>query len=299
VRVSILGTGAMGGAMARRLHGAGHDVAVWNRSRQRAEDLAAEVGGMQVAGSPAAAVAGAEVVISMLADREAVEQVFLGPEGAAEASPDRAVFLEMSTVEPEVSQSLAPRLRERGGDLLDAPVSGSVPAVEQGSLMIMAGGEERSLERARPVLDTLAKRVIHLGPVGAGAAMKLAVNAVVHGLNEALAEGLVLAEAAGIERSLAYEVFASSAAGAPFVQYKRQAYEQPEDAPVAFRLALVRKDLELILDFSERLGVPLPQGRANLGVVEAAAGTYGDRDMSAIAQHLRAAIPAPGKERQA
>ncbi len=287
MRVAVLGTGAMGGAMARRLHDAGHDVTVWNRTRARAAGLVEAVPALTLADTPAAATADADVVITMLSDGPAVEAVVLGADGLLEGIGEGSVVLEMSTVEPERSQGLAPLLRERGSDLLDAPVSGSVPIVERGALTIMVGGEERSLERARPVFDALAARVVRMGPVGTGAAMKLAVNAVIHGLNQALAEGLVLAEAAGIDRSLAYEVIASGAAGAPFVDYKRGAYTDPDRAAVAFRLTLVHKDLELILDLADRLGVPMPQGRTNRDVAAAAAVTHGERDMSALAVHLR------------
>jgi 3-hydroxyisobutyrate dehydrogenase-like beta-hydroxyacid dehydrogenase len=130
--------------------------------------------------------------------------------------------------------------------------------------------------------------VFHVGPVGSGATIKLAVNAVIYGLCEALAEGLVLAERAGVERTTAYEIFASSAVAAPFVHYRRQEFERPGEPPVAFRLALAKKDLDLILELSERLQSPMPQAAANIGVLEAAmSGGYADHDVSAVAEYLR------------
>ncbi len=295
MKVAVLGLGAMGSAMAGTLSRAGHSVTVWNRGKARL-DAVRDAFDVDVADSPAAAVSVCDVAISMLADRVAVEEVFLAAGGVLEGAHERLVACEMSTVEPEVSQSLADRMATTGADLLDTPVSGSVTLMEQGALTIMVGGRAETLSRARPVLEALSSRIFHMGDVGSGAAMKLAVNAIVHGLNQALSEGLVLAEAAGIPRALAYEVFDSSAAGAPFVHYKKAAFENPDEASVAFRLALVQKDIELILAFGQRLGVPLTQMAANLDVVNAAVPQFGDRDMSVLAQYLRLATSHTSKE---
>jgi 3-hydroxyisobutyrate dehydrogenase-like beta-hydroxyacid dehydrogenase len=287
MRVAVLGAGSMGGAMVRRLTSSGFETMVWNRTPSRAERLCDETGALWAASPAEAAVS--DVVITTLADRVAVESVFLQQGGLLDGSRSGLVVCEMSTVEPQVSQQLAPQVRERGGDLIDAPVSGSVALVEQGGLTIMAGGRSASIDRARPVLAALSTRIFELGPVGTGAAMKLAVNTVVHGINQALSEALVMAEAAGVRRALAYDVFESSAAGAPFVKYKRAAFEDPDGAPVAFRLRLVQKDLELILDFARSLGVEATQAEANLAVVNAAVATFAERDMSALAEYLRRA----------
>jgi 3-hydroxyisobutyrate dehydrogenase/2-hydroxy-3-oxopropionate reductase len=167
-------------------------------------------------------------------------------------------------------------------------VSGSVPVVERGELMFMVGGDPEALERVRPVLDGLAATVLHLGALGSGAIMKLAVNDIVHALNQALSEALVLAERAGVERSKAYDVFAASAIAAPFVQYKRTAYENPDTTPVAFALDLVAKDLELIDALASSVDARMPQLATNRRVVaEALAAGLGDRDLSALAELLR------------
>jgi 3-hydroxyisobutyrate dehydrogenase-like beta-hydroxyacid dehydrogenase len=270
--------------MVGTLRRAGFDVAVWNRSVAKAERVA-EATGATVAPTPPAAVGDADLVLSSLADDAAVEAVF---EEAVEGLHDPQVVLEMSTIAPATTRRVAERVTERGAGYLDAPVSGSVSLVEAGQLTIMVGGEEATIERARPVLEALSAKLLHVGPVGAGATMKLAVNALVHGLNLALAEALVLAERAGVERTTAYEVFASGAAAAPFVLYKRAAYERPDETPVAFSLDLVAKDLELILDLAREVGAPMPQGTVNLDEVRAAieAG-LGERDLSALAVHLR------------
>jgi 3-hydroxyisobutyrate dehydrogenase/2-hydroxy-3-oxopropionate reductase len=130
---------------------------------------------------------------------------------ALEGFHDGQVVLEMSTIAPETVRAIEPSVRARGATLLDAPVSGSVPVVERGELLIMAGGDAEALDRARPVLEAMSSKIIHAGALGPGATMKLAVNALVHGLNAALSESLVLAERAGVDRTAAYEVFASGA----------------------------------------------------------------------------------------
>jgi 3-hydroxyisobutyrate dehydrogenase-like beta-hydroxyacid dehydrogenase len=285
-RVAVLGTGRMGAAMARRLRGAGFELALYNRTRSRAEEVAGPIGAT-VAGSPGEAADGADAVISSLADATAVTGVLEGPDGAIAGLAPDAVLLETSTVEPAVVRSLDPAVQERGAHLLDAPVSGSVPAVDAGELMVMVGGEAGALERARPVLEPLSARIIHVGALGTGATVKLAVNGVIHALNVALSEALVLAERAGIAREAMYEVLASSAAAAPFVHYKRAAFERPDETPVAFRLALVEKDLDLLTALAEDLGAPVGQALATRRIAAAAAAELGDHDMAAVARYLR------------
>ncbi|HEX5902192.1 MAG TPA: NAD(P)-dependent oxidoreductase [Actinomycetota bacterium] len=282
--VGLLGAGRMGGAMVRTLRGAGFDVVVWNREAAKAHALA-DSHGAKVAGTASEAAAAADVAITSLADDAAVEAVYAD---AAEGFHPGQVVLEMSTIAPETVRAVEPLVRERGATLLDSPVSGSVPVVERGELLIMVGGDADALERARPVLEALSKKIVHVGELGTGAATKLAVNALVHGLAVALSESLVLAEKAGVDRSTAYEVFASGAAGAPFVQYKRPAFERPDETPVAFTLDLVEKDLDLILELAERVGAPMPQAVQNREEIRAAlaAGMSGN-DMSALAAYLR------------
>jgi 3-hydroxyisobutyrate dehydrogenase-like beta-hydroxyacid dehydrogenase len=199
----------------------------------------------------------------------------------------------MSTIAPRTVREIAPLVGARGAALLDAPVSGSVPLVEAGTLLIMVGGDAAALERARPVLEAMSKKVVHVGGLGAGATTKLAVNALIHGIGVALSESLVLAERAGIERSTAYEVFASGAAASPFVLYKRPAFEHPDETPVAFSLDLVAKDLDLILELAREAGAPMPQAESNRAAIgRAVAAGLGSADMSALARHLRAVAEA-------
>jgi 3-hydroxyisobutyrate dehydrogenase-like beta-hydroxyacid dehydrogenase len=287
MRVAVVGTGRMGAAMVGRIAAAGHDVVVQNRTRARADVVAARHG-LQAVDLPREAAAGAEVVVVSLADDAAVRAAYGGADGIVAGLGPGAVVADASTVDPATVQALASHVARAGATLVDTPVSGSVSTVEAGELLVMAGGDGAALDRVRPVLDSFARRVLHLGPLGAGATMKLAVNSVVHALNEALAEALVLAEKAGVDRSAAYEVFASSAVAAPFVLYKRAAYEKPDEAPVAFALDLVAKDLDLVADLARRVGADMPQLAANRDVVERArrAG-LGSSDLSALAELLR------------
>ena len=286
-RVAVLGAGNMAGAMVGTLRRAGFDVVVWNRTSDRAEELA-EVHGATTASSAASAVAEGDVVLSSLADDEAVLATYLGDEGAAiGAGPDQVV-LEMSTIAPATVLRVGEAVGSRGAAFLDAPVSGSVPTVEKGELTIMAGGDAAGLERARPVLDALAAKVFHVGTLGAGATVKLAVNALIHAIDVGLSEALVLAEKAGVDRSAAYDVFAGGAAAAPFVLYKRPAFEDPEDAPLTFTLDLMAKDLDLILSLGHEVGASMGQAERNREVVERAlVAGFSGRDLSAVAEYLR------------
>jgi 3-hydroxyisobutyrate dehydrogenase-like beta-hydroxyacid dehydrogenase len=272
--------------MARALRAAGHELVIWNRTPAAAERLAAEVGGATAA-RPADVAAVADASVSMLADGPAVDAVFGGPDGLVAGARAGSVLIDCSTVPPDTLRRHESAIRARGAGVLDAPVSGSVALAAAGTLTLMVGGEPDDVRRARPVLDALGATVFHLGPLGSGAAMKLAVNTVIFGLNGALAEGLVLAEAAGIDRSAAYDVLAASAVGAPYVGYKRAAFLEPEATPVAFALDLAAKDLRLIDELAASVGLELPQAATNLAVIEAATTSVGgERDFSTVATHL-------------
>ncbi len=283
----MVGTGRMGAAMAARLRRAGVEVTVFNRTRQRAVDLADRCGAA-VADTARAATAAVPVVLVSLADDRAVDEAYAGPDGIAAGVGPGTVVVDTSTVDPRTALRVGNLVRDHGGAHLDAPVSGSVPSVERGELTVLAGGDPGDLDRARPVLDHLATGILHMGPAGTGATMKLAVNAVVHALNQAVSEALVLAEAAGIARATAYDALTASAVAAPFVHYKRTAYEHPESTAVAFTLDLVAKDLDLLLGLADRVGLTMSQAGNNRAAVAAALRDgFRGRDLSAMAEHLR------------
>ena len=292
-RVAVVGTGRMGSAMARALVRGGAEVILHNRSHGRAAALADELGAV-LADTPADAAAGADVAITMLADGPAVHATWGGADGLVAGAHSGGVLVDCSTVPPDTLSTYEPSVRERGSGILDAPVSGSTKLAEAGQLTVMAGGRTEDLERARAALDLIARQITHVGPLGNGAALKLAVNALIFALNNSVSEALVLAERAGLDRALAYDVFASSAAGAPYIGYKREAFVDAEGAPVAFSLDLAEKDLRLIGELADRLGVPMPQSDVNRQIIgEASARLGGSRDMSAVAVHLRDRVGEP------
>jgi 3-hydroxyisobutyrate dehydrogenase-like beta-hydroxyacid dehydrogenase len=287
--VAIVGTGRMGSAMAHAQRTAGNFVVLQNRTRARADGLAAELGdGVRVVDTPAEAIAAADMAISMLADDDAVLAAWSGANGLLAGARAGTVLVDCSTVRPDVIRSLESDARSRGAGILDAPVSGSTALARNGQLTLMVGGRAEDVERARSGLDPLAKAITLIGPLGSGAAMKLAVNTVIYGLNQAVAEGLVLAEGAGIDRAIAYDVMANSAVGAPYLGYKRAAFLDPDGTPTAFALELAGKDLRLIRDLAASLGVDLPQAELNLAVIRDAStgGREGD-DFSTVAVELR------------
>lgn len=285
--VGLLGVGRMGSAMGRAIRAAGHDLVLWNRSAEPAERLATELGGRAV-GRPRDVAAAAGICITMLADGPAVDAVFGGPDGLIAGAGPANVLVDCSTVPPATIRGHEAAARAAGAGILDAPVSGSVGLAEGGKLTLMIGGESADLERARPILDAIGGTIFHLGRLGTGAAMKLAVNTVIFGLNQAVAEAIVLAERAGVPPDLAYDVIAASAAGAPFVGYKRAAFLDPDGTPVAFALDLAAKDLGLIAELAAALDLRLPQAEVDLDVIRAAsADGRGGRDFSTVADQLR------------
>lgn len=285
--VAVIGLGRMGRAMAERLHSQGADVVVWNRTVETAQQLAAATG-VRAASTAREAAAAADLVIQSLADDAAVLGAAAGPDGVVAGLRAGTILVDTSTVDPGTIAELSAMVAPTGASLLDAPVSGSVPAVAAGTLMIMVGGDAAALDRARGVLALIGDRVFHLGPSGAGAAMKLAVNGVVHALNIGLSEALVMAERCAVDRSTAWDVLMASVAGAPFVAYKRAAFLDPEGTAPAFSLDLVAKDLRLIADLAERMQVDAVQVRTNATIAaQACEDGHGARDMSYLAEALR------------
>jgi len=287
MRVAVVGVGRMGAAMVGRLRGAGLSTVVFNRTRDKA-DVLARTHGASVVATAREAAEHTDVVLVSLADDAAVLDTYHGDGGLLAGLRPGAVVCDTSTVDPATVRELASPVAMRAATLLDTPVSGSVHLVERGELTVMAGGDKAALDRARPVLEHLAKTIVHCGEVGAGATMKLVVNSAVHSLNVALCEAVVLAERAGLAGETTYDVLEASAVGAPFVKYKRAAFLHPDGTPVAFSLDLVAKDQDLIDRLAKRVGARMDQAEANRRLVaDALAAGLGGRDLSALAQLLR------------
>jgi 3-hydroxyisobutyrate dehydrogenase-like beta-hydroxyacid dehydrogenase len=286
LRVGFAGLGRMGTPMARRVLEAGFPLTVWNRSPERLEALTSL--GARAADTPRALAEGAEIVITMVADADALRAVLHGDDGMLAGVGPGSIVIDTSTIGPAAAIELSEAVTRHGAQWIDAPVSGSTVLAENGQLTLMIGGERAAIDRAEPVLETLSQKRFHLGDAGAGAAMKLAVNSVVAVLNEAVAEGLVLAERAGISPEDAYDVLAGGAVAAPLVAYKRDAFLRPDETPVAFTVDLMRKDLRLALELADRLGLDLAAVRAADEVLHRASRRgFAAGDFARVAQVIR------------
>jgi 3-hydroxyisobutyrate dehydrogenase/2-hydroxy-3-oxopropionate reductase len=270
MRVALIGLGRMGRPMAAALVRAGFPLTVYNRTRRELADA-------EIASSPTEAAARADVLITMVSDAAAAREVLGGIDRPG------LIVCEMSTIGPAAARELAAQLAARDIAMLDAPVSGSVVTAEAGSLTVIAGGPRDAFERVQPVLAAFSTRRLWLGPSGAGAAMKLALNGMIAASAQMIAEALAVAERSGIARGDAYEAIAASAVGSPFVAYKRDAFLD-EATPPAFSLELMRKDLALVLEQGVRVELFAAADRA---MARAQQLLGGDADIAAVAAALR------------
>jgi 3-hydroxyisobutyrate dehydrogenase len=285
MRVAVLGTGIMGAPMARNLLRAGHEVAVWNRTIQRAEPLADD--GARVADTPVDAVRDAEVVLTMLTDGAAVEEV-LADEGALGALPEGCVWIQVSTVGVEACERLASLAAEAGVAFVDAPVMGTKAPAESGQLIVLASGPDEVRERCEPVFDAIGSVTRWLGPAGAGTRFKLVVNSWVVLLNSAIAETLTVARGLGIPPDQVLETFKGGPLDNAYAQMKGRLMIDSAFDP-SFPLKHARKDAQLVLAAASR---DLPLVAAAVEQMEhAEALGYGDEDMAATICGL-AEVPA-------
>jgi 3-hydroxyisobutyrate dehydrogenase-like beta-hydroxyacid dehydrogenase len=286
VVVGFAGLGAMGSRMARNIGRAKFPLVLYNRTHSKAEDLAGELHA-QVARAPSELGSRCDIILTMVSDANALRDLYFGDAGIAERLRPGTICVDMSTVGPAAVRDLAARLGATGAFVLDAPVSGSIALASSAQLTIMVGGAVEQFERALPVLQSMAKHVFHLGPLGAGATMKLAVNTVVYGLNQALAEGLLLAQRAGVDFRSAYDVLETSAVAAPYVHYRRDSFLNPDQTEVGLPLRLAEKDLQLIQHLAQEVKAKMPQVQTNLGSVSSAVQNgKGERDVSGVLEFL-------------
>ena len=271
--VAVLGTGRMGGAIARRLAASGFDVTVWDRTTAKAKAL--NVG--RVAPTPAEAVRGADIAISSLTNAAAVRDVYIGRRGAFGAS-DVSLFVEMSTAGPGSVEELSREARTRGLRLLEAPVLGSVPAVESGTLAVLIGGSTQDLEQARPVLERLGE-IHHVGGVGSAARLKLVANTMLGITSAAAAELLAAGTAAGLDRE---QVFWALVRFAPALKAREAGFMRNQHEPTMFAIHDLVKDLGLALEMYERANAAVPLTRETRALFEETASDSNDLDISAI-----------------
>lgn len=278
----------MGAGMARRLLGGGFPLTVWNRSPAKAAPLAAE--GAHLAASPREAAAGAAIVISMVADDAASRGVWLGESGALAGAARGSVLIESSTLTVGWILELTQAAVARGGEFLDAPVTGSRNQAAAGELNFLVGGPAATLEKARPALAVMSRSITHLGPAGSGALIKLINNFVCGVQIGALAEALALIEKSGLDRAPALAVLTGGAPGSPLVKSIAARMTAPDYTP-NFLLRLMAKDLGYAIQEAGERHLPLATATAALGLFQQAIATgHGDEDMSAVVEPLRKKI---------
>ncbi|HZG68502.1 MAG TPA: NAD(P)-dependent oxidoreductase [Herpetosiphonaceae bacterium] len=254
-RIGFIGLGIMGGGMARNLLRAGFPLQVWNRTRSRTEPLVAE--GATAADNPAALAAANDIIITCVSDTPDVEAVILGEEGVIAGVRPGALVIDMSTISPQATVAIGDRLAERDVHMLDAPVSGGSEGAARGTLSIMVGGDEPDVARARPVFEAMGKTITHVGARGSGQTVKLVNQILVVGNTLAMCEALLLAQAGGVDLQKAYEAVSPGAAGS-WMFTNRAPQILRRDWKPGFTINLQQKDVRLVLQTADELGVPLP-----------------------------------------
>jgi 2-hydroxy-3-oxopropionate reductase len=279
-KIGFIGLGVMGRPMAQNLMEAGYELVLYNRTLEKAEEIAGD--GSTVAESPREAAESCDLIVLMLPDSPQVEEVVEGEDGVLEGLKEGALIVDMSTISPVVTRELAEKLEERGATMLDAPVSGGEPGAQQGTLAIMVGGSEEDFERARPLLEVMGDTITHVGPTGAGQTAKAANQIVVAVTLEGISEALVLASKAGVAPGKILEAISGGLAGSNVMEAKKENFLEHDFEP-GFRVDLHHKDLGIALATGREYGVSLPV----TAIVDQMLETLktkgrGDRDHSAI-----------------
>jgi len=253
--LGFVGLGTMGGQMVSRLLSKGHSVTGYNRTRSKAQWLIDK--GMRWADSPRAVTVAADVTFAMVTNSAALSAIMEGPDGLLAGLTAGKIFSDISTVSPAISRSYAAKVREKGADMLDSPVSGSVITLQEGKLSVMVAGRRESFDRIKPILQDIGPKVTYVGDNGLALVLKIAVNLNLATQMMAFSEGVLLAEKSGIARETAVEVFTHSAVASPMIQYRGPfVLQQPEEA--WFDVNMMQKDMLLAMDLGRQLDVPLP-----------------------------------------
>jgi 3-hydroxyisobutyrate dehydrogenase-like beta-hydroxyacid dehydrogenase len=253
--LGFVGLGVMGSEMVNRLLSKGHTVTGYNRTKSKAEWLMQK--GMKWGDSPRAVAAAADVVFSMVTNSEALRAIVEGPDGILAGLGAGKVHIDMSTVSPAFSRTIAAKVREKGSDMVDAPVSGSVITLQEGKLSVMVGGSKETFERVKPLLYDIGPKVTHVGDNGLALVMKIGTNLSLAVQMLAFCEGVLLAEKSGIQREVAVDVLTHSVIASPMVQYRGPfVLKMPEEA--WFNVNMMQKDMLLALELGRQLDVPMP-----------------------------------------
>jgi len=285
MRIGVAGLGKMGSAIAQRLMEVGHDLTVWNRSPDKVRPVANA--GAAVAGSPAEVARNAETVITILTDAAAIDAVYGGPAGLLAADVSGKLFIEMSTVAPATETALAEKVRAKGAALVECPVGGTTGPARQGKLIGLMGGEPADVERARPILEQLCRRLEHCGPAGAGAVMKLTINMPLMVYWQALGEALALCRPLALDPARLMELLADTSGGPNVLKARGPAVaamlKGSDGGPVTFDIDSAVKDLRTMLAEGKRRGLELPLVERTLSCYEEAKGKVsGAAEVSAV-----------------
>lgn len=285
--LGFIGLGLMGSRIVKRLLAAGHQVSGYNRTREKAESLIQA--GMQWKDTPREVAQSADITLSMVTDSAALLSVTDGPDGILAGLSTGKIYVDMSTVSPHLIRDLAKRVAETGARMLEAPVSGSIPAADAGTLIIYVGGDPDALGKVQPIFESLSQKVIHVGENGQAIATKVAINLNLPTQLISLFEGLLLAERSGIPRALALDFLLNSVAASPAMKYRAPLIlNMPEE--VWFSAAMMQKDLRLALELGQELGVELRTvALAQEMLTKASEMGYGDEDFAVlfkVVEHL-------------
>lgn len=280
-KLGFIGMGRMGSGMSKRFLSAGYHVTVYDRTKEKAESI--RQAGADIAPMPKELAAGCDFVLSCVTDDAALEQVMYGKDGALAGLRKGSTIIDLSTVSHGASQRLYHSAKEQGSVMIDAPVSGSIPQVEQGSLVIFVGGDEETYKGCRPILNVIGKTSIYMGPSGMGTTMKLVVNTLLGVGMAALAEAISLGEKAGMSKDLLLNTLEQTSV-LTMAQKAKLANVRSGNYPTQFALSLISKDLALVLDLASKVNVPMPASSAARQTYDAAKAEYGNEDFSAVVE---------------
>jgi 3-hydroxyisobutyrate dehydrogenase-like beta-hydroxyacid dehydrogenase len=282
--LGFVGLGVMGSEMVSRLLSKGHTVTGYNRTRTKAERLIRQ--GMKWGETPRAVCSAADLTFSMVTNEKALAAVMEGPDGILSAVAPGKFLIDMSTVSPNYSRSVAAKAREKGADMIDAPVSGSVITLQEGKLSVMVGGRRETFERLKPILDDIGPKVTYVGDNGLALSMKIATNLSLAVQMMAFSEGVLLAEKSGIARKIAVDVLTNSAVASPMIKYRGPfVLTMPEEA--WFDVNMMQKDMLLALEMGRALDVPLPTTAVSNEFLTAARGMgFAKQDFAVVFEVL-------------
>ena len=260
MKIGVAGTGRMGAAIAQRLLGLGHEVTVWNRTAEKTRPLA--TAGAKVAAAPAQLAAASEIIITMVTDAAAIAAAYHGRDGLLSTNVSGKLFVEMSTVRPETERALAGTIRAKGAAMIECPVGGTIGPAKEGRLFGFVGGEAADVARARPLLEQMCRRIEHVGPIGAGASMKLAINLPLLVFWQAFGEALALVRPLGLDAARLIDIFSDTSGGPAALRNRAAALAlaiQGKDVgPITVDIDAMRKDLRTMVEEAMALGTQLP-----------------------------------------